>query len=477
MNSFSAATTSSQADRSSRPSCTRKLASASYSIWPRSGALPAASWLKKLLYVPPLPLGPVCTLTWMSGFSSFHIATTSSMPGIHDVKSSVTLPSDGAQDAASAVLPPSPPDPPEHPASASALSSATPVTTALFLCCISIPYSMGCGAGFTGRMPRARPRSGGSFHRSAAQSVAPEALEQEECGDERHDRQERADEDVGTQLGDLVELRVPRVEAERHGEQLFAAQHDQRQEEVVPDRDELEEEDRDERGHHEAHRDREERAHLARTVDAARFDELVGDGCRGIDPAEVDAEGAHDAREQHRPERVRQVHLAEQEEERECERRGGHEHAAEHDVEVRLSSAEPVLREGVAAHAREDRGEEGPEPRVRDAVADPADVDPAAVVQQIADVREEVAVREPQRVRREQVAAILRGGDEQPPDRHEEVEREDAHDQQRRSAREEALTRTTRRCEIGGGARGAGEEAHCSAFRWVILRNVNDRTK
>ena len=65
----------------------------------------------------------------MSGFSSFQIATTSSMPGIHDVKSSVTLSSDGAQAAASAPLPPfspAPEPPPAQPARVSALRPGPP---------------------------------------------------------------------------------------------------------------------------------------------------------------------------------------------------------------------------------------------------------------------------------------------------------------------------------------------------------------
>ena len=47
--------------------------------------------------MPPLPFGPVCTVTWMSGFSSFQMSTTFSIPGIHDVKVRSTLPSLGAQ--------------------------------------------------------------------------------------------------------------------------------------------------------------------------------------------------------------------------------------------------------------------------------------------------------------------------------------------------------------------------------------------
>src|SRR5215207_6158123 len=141
-NSSSAATTSAHVARSSSPSCTRKFGKASYSIWPRSGALPASSWLKKFWYVPELPFGPVCTSTWMSGFASFQVATTSSIPGIHEVNSSVTGPSLGVQSADAA----SPPLLDEHPASAN-VPTSTAATTACFVCCMMILL---LGGGFLG---------------------------------------------------------------------------------------------------------------------------------------------------------------------------------------------------------------------------------------------------------------------------------------------------------------------------------------
>src|SRR5215204_4907484 len=172
-NSSSAATTSSHVARSSSPSCTRKFGSASYSIWPRSGALPASSWLKKFWYVPELPFGPVCTSTWMSGFASFQVATTSSIPGIQEVNSSVTGRSRGVQSADAA-------SPPvldaEHPASAN-VPTSTAATTACFVCCMMILLLRGgfLRGGFLGGFLRAFIAVG-SLQRSGSQAGPPEAL-------------------------------------------------------------------------------------------------------------------------------------------------------------------------------------------------------------------------------------------------------------------------------------------------------------
>ena len=53
--------------------------------------------------MPPLPFGPVCTLTWMFGLAWFQMSTTFWMSGTQEVKFSVTVPLDGAQPAAVAV--------------------------------------------------------------------------------------------------------------------------------------------------------------------------------------------------------------------------------------------------------------------------------------------------------------------------------------------------------------------------------------
>ena len=77
---------------------------------------------------------------------------------------------------------------------------------------------------------------------------------------------------------------------------------------------------------------------------------------------EVDAERADDARQEDRPEGVGQLHLAEQEEQREREGGRRHQHAAQHDVEQRLATAEPVLGQRVAAHPGEHVATAAPTP-------------------------------------------------------------------------------------------------------------------
>lgn len=66
------------------PPLSRKLASESYSIWPRSGALSALSALDRFWYVPAFPDGVVLSVTWMSGFSPFQTSTAFCMPGTQD---------------------------------------------------------------------------------------------------------------------------------------------------------------------------------------------------------------------------------------------------------------------------------------------------------------------------------------------------------------------------------------------------------
>jgi hypothetical protein len=142
-----------------------------------------------------------------------------------------------------------------------------------------------------------------------------------------------------------------RRRAERHGIELGVDEHDERQEEVVPDRHELEQVDRHERRGHEPHAHGEEDPHVPGAVEPPGLDELVGHGPAGVDARQVDAERAHEAREEHRPVGVRELHLAEQEEERQRERRRGHEHAGEDDPEQHLAPAELVLGQRVAAMA------------------------------------------------------------------------------------------------------------------------------
>src|SRR5450830_978616 len=93
------------------------------------------------------------------------------------------------------------------------------------------------------------------LHRARREVDLPVPLQREEQRDERDDGQQRARDHRRVHRG----LRRPLVEQARepHGdrEQLVVAEHDVRQHEVVPDRDELEQEDRDEPRQHHRHRD------------------------------------------------------------------------------------------------------------------------------------------------------------------------------------------------------------------------------
>lgn len=67
----------------------------------------------------------------MSGLLSFHIATASSIPGIHEVNDRVTGPSDGSQPAAPVAPPAGLPD--AHPAMVKATAVSRAAMTARFV--------------------------------------------------------------------------------------------------------------------------------------------------------------------------------------------------------------------------------------------------------------------------------------------------------------------------------------------------------
>ncbi len=123
-----------------------------------------------------------------------------------------------------------------------------------------------------------------------------------------------------------------------------------------------------------------------------------------------------------------------------------------------------------------------PPPAYRALFSDPAEVDAVAVGDQFADVLEQVEVGEPERVGPGELGPVLRRGHEQPPDRHEEVEREDAHDDHGARPGERALARAARdRAHPLGEALTAAhggwsvDGAHLASFRWVNLRNAKER--
>ncbi|VXB84335.1 hypothetical protein BACI9J_240001 [Bacillus altitudinis] len=127
-------------------------------------------------------------------------------------------------------------------------------------------------------------RSGSTLDRSFREASTPEALEDDDGDDERDDRDEHPAGGELVELRQAVDLRAPVVQTQCYRVQLLVCQHDERQEEVVPDGDELEQEDRHERGRHEPHGHGEERADLAGTVDAGGLDDLVGHARRREQP-------------------------------------------------------------------------------------------------------------------------------------------------------------------------------------------------
>ncbi len=115
--------------------------------------------------------------------------------------------------------------------------------------------------------------------------------------------------------------------------------------------------------------------------------------------------------------------------ERQGEQRGRDEDGAEHGVEHRLAAPEGVLREDVPGHGGEQCRHHGSAHRVEHAVEQPAAEDAVLDTEQGRDVVHQFdPPGEPEAVAGEQVAAALGGGDDQPPDRQQGVERGDQQD-------------------------------------------------
>ena len=107
---------------------------------------------------------------------------------------------------------------------------------------------------------------------------------------------------VSTAVANVVlqRLGVPGEQAQRNREQLPVGEHDQRQEEVVPDDDELEQEDRDQGGLQQVDHQAEKMRYSPAPIEAPGLDERVGDRGGGVDAGQVHAERADQARQQHR---------------------------------------------------------------------------------------------------------------------------------------------------------------------------------
>ena len=118
--------------------------------------------------------------------------------------------------------------------------------------------------------------------------------------------------------------------------------------------------------------------------------------------------------------------LAEEEVQREGERGAGDQHPGEDDVEDRLPAAEGELGQGVAGRGGQQGGADRADPGVEQAVGEPAGVDAVVVGEDVDEVVERLRmVGEPEAEGAEEVGAVLGGGDDQPVDGHQEVERGD----------------------------------------------------
>ena len=276
--------------------------------------------------------------------------------------------------------------------------------------------------------------------------------------------------DVADQLRCLTVLVVPVVEAEGHRVQARVGQHHQRQEEVVPDRDELEQEHGDQGRRHDPQRHRAEDAALAGAVDPPGLDQVVGNRGGGVDPGQVDAERADDARQEHRPVRVGQADLAHQQVERQGQRGAGHEHAAQDDREDELAAAELVLGQRVPGRARQQRRAQRPHPGVQQGVDQPVPVDPAVVAEQPGQVGDEVQLAEPEPLRRVQRARPLRRGHDQPPRREQEVNRADEHERGGEDPGPGDPRRTRGRARVCASGHHTPAQRRCTS-----LRKPNDK--
>ena len=255
----------------------------------------------------------------------------------------------------------------------------------------------------------------------------PVLLQQEERDDQGDDRDQRAGDhevlDRGAARG--VGLVLPLVQTDRQRVPVRVLEHDQRQEVVVPRRH-----DREQARGHDARRqqgqaDLEERAELARTVHAGGLQQLGRDGLLAEDPHQVQAERADQARDDHRPGRVRQAQLGEQEELRDRQRGARHADRADDDREHGLAAREAELGQRVAAHDRQQGRAARAHDHVQDRVQEPAAEDPVLVGEHRHDVVPQVELAaEPQAERAGEVRLGLGRVDQQVHEREQAVDRE-----------------------------------------------------
>src|SRR4051794_17288113 len=194
-----------------------------------------------------------------------------------------------------------------------------------------------------------------------------------------------------------------RVERRRRGEQVLepdgdrqllrVREDDVREEEVVPVRDEREEEDERQHRLGERHRDLQEGLELACAVDARSLEQRRRQRRDVVDVGEVDAEREERERQDDRPRRVDQVHVTAEEHDviggvhleidREHERGGRNDHRDQREREDQPAAGEPAEGEAVPGGDAGDERYRRRGQRVDERVDDPAAVDVVAEVVQV----------------------------------------------------------------------------------------------
>jgi hypothetical protein len=165
--------------------------------------------------------------------------------------------------------------------------------------------------------------------------------------------------------------------------------HDESQQEIVPDPDELEHEHRNQTRREDRQGHLPEDPKLVCAVDPRRLDHLVGNRRLGVYPPEVDAEGADEYRQKHRPVAV-------------CHSDPGHEQVLgyrqgdlrEHDTgenraEDEIATTETVLGQAIPGRRRHNGRHQCASTRIDQAVESPVPEHAADVAREAAQVIEE----------------------------------------------------------------------------------------
>src|SRR4051812_6282994 len=274
------------------------------------------------------------------------------------------------------------------------------------------------------------------LHCSADETPDECALREDENDRHRHDGDQRCEREFGLEdLERLASAADRRIERRRRREQVpepdrdrvlvRVREYDVGQEEVVPVGDEAEEEDECDDRLRERQRDAHEGLQLAAAVDASGVEKPRRKCGRVVEIREVDAEREERERQDDRERAPDQVCRAQLEEDRQHERRPGHDHHDQRQRQDELPAWEPADCEPVPRrnpHGERDRGRAE---RVVERVDDPAAVDVAAErVQVLPGERDVVEVPEGERTARDEAVVALGRRENEPDDRRDEEDRE-----------------------------------------------------